>query len=135
MSLLRRCCIGAIASLFSLTVPFVVAAKNMPSGQSVTLHEVLVDTVSGENWLRFRFIAPSINKDVGGLAYDSAFEDIEHLCTEIAVPYIAEYDLKSDLVVVSIADQKIEFGETNPDATQFFEAFRVKSDVCIWEAF
>ena len=135
MSVLRRYWFGAIASVFCLTVPFVVAAQDMPSGQSVTLHEVLVDTVSGENWLRFRFIAPSINKDVGGLAYDSAFEDIEHLCTEIAVPYIAEYNLKSDLVVVSIADQKIEFGETNPDATQFFEAFRVKSDVCIWEAF
>ena len=135
MSVLRRYWFGAIASVFCLTVPFVVAAQDMPSGQSVTLHEVLVDTVSGENWLRFRFIAPSINKDVGGLAYDSAFEDIEHLCTEIAVPYIAEYDMKSDLVVVSIADQKIEFGETNPDATQFLEAFRVKSDVCIWEAF
>ena len=134
MSVLRRYWFGAIASVFCLTVPFVVAAQDMPSGQSVTLHEVLVDTVSGENWLRFRFIAPSINKDVGGLAYDSAFEDIEHLCTEIAVPYIAEYDLKSDLVVVSIADQKNEFGETNPETTQFFEAFRVKNNICIWEA-
>ena len=134
MSVLRRYWVGAIASVFCLTVPFVVAAQDMPSGQSVTLHEVLVDTVSGENWLRFRFIAPSINKDVGGLAYDSAFEDIEHLCTEIAVPYIAEYDLKSDLVVVSIADQKNEFGETNPETTQFFEAFRVKNNICIWEA-
>jgi len=135
MSVLRRYCVGAIASVFCLTVPFAVAAQDMPSGQSVTLHEVLVDTVNGENWLRFRFIAPSINKDVGGLAYDSAFEDIEHLCTEIAVPYIAKYDLKSDLVVVSMADQKTKFGETNPDATQFFEAFRVQNDICIWEAF
>ena len=134
MSVLRRYWVGAIASVFCLTVPFVVAAQDMPSGQSVTLHEVLVDTVSGENWLRFRFIAPSINKDVGGLAYDSAFEDIEHLCTEIVVPYIAEYDLKSDLVVVSIADQKNEFGETNPETTQFFEAVRVKNNICIWEA-
>ena len=134
MSVLRRYWFGAIASVFCLTVPFVVAAQDMPSGQSVTLHEVLVDTVSGENWLRFRFIAPSINKDMGGVAYDSAFEDIQHLCTEIVVPYIAEYDLKSDLVVVSIADQKNEFGETNPQTTQFFEAFRVKNNICIWEA-
>ena len=121
--------------MFCLTVPFVAAAQDVLSGQAVTLHEVLVDTVNGENWLRFRFIAPSISKDVGGVAYDSAFEDTEHLCTEIVVPYISEYDLKSNLVVVSIADQKIEFGETNLGATQFFEAFRVKNDVCIWEAF
>lgn len=134
MTPLRRYCVCAIASLFSLTVPFVVAAKNMPSGQSVTLREVLVDTVDGENWLRFRFVAPSINKDTGGVAYDNAFEDIQHLCTEIVVPYIAEYDLNSDLVVVSIADQKNEFGETNPETTQFFEAFRVKNNICIWEA-
>ena len=134
MTPLRRYCVCAIASLFSLTVPFVVAAKNMPSGQSVFLREVLVDTVDGENWLRFRFVAPSINKGMGGVAYDSAFEDIQHLCTEIVVPYIAEYDLKSDLVVVSIADQKNEFGETNPETTQFFEAFRVKNNICIWEA-
>ena len=82
-----------------------------------------------------RFVAPSIGADKGKVSHDDAAKDIEHLCAAVAVPYIAEYDLKSDLVVVSMADQKTEFGETNPDATQFFEAFRVQNDICIWEAF
>jgi hypothetical protein len=29
----------------------------------------------------------------------------------------------------------VPFGEPAPDATQFFEAYRVEGDTCIWEAF
>ena len=135
MSVLRRYCVGAIAVTFVYSLPLYATVQEVPSGQSVTLHEVLVDMVNGENWLRFRFVAPSIGADKGKVSHDDAAKDIEHLCAAVAVPYIAEYDLKSDLVVVSMADQKTKFGETNPDATQFFEAFRVQNDICIWEAF
>lgn len=50
--------------------------------------------VNGENWLRFRFVAPSIRADKGKISHDDAAKDIEHLCAAVAVPYIAEYDLK-----------------------------------------
>ena len=135
MSVLRRYCVGAIAATFVYSLPLYATVQEVPSSQSVTLHEVLVDMVNGENWLRFRFVAPSIGADKGKVSHDDAAKDIEHLCAAVAVPYIAEYDLKSDLVVVSMADQKTEFGETNPDATQLFEAFSVQNDICIWEAF
>ncbi|MDC1482238.1 DUF6497 family protein [Ascidiaceihabitans sp.] len=135
MSVLRRYCVGAIAVTFVYSLPLYATVQEVPSSQSVTLHEVLVDMVNGENWLRFRFVAPSIGADKGKVSHDDAAKDIEHLCAAVAVPYIAEYDLKSDLVVVSMADQKTEFGETNPDATQLFEAFSVQNDICIWEAF
>ena len=135
MSVLRLYCVGAIAVTFVYSLPLYATVQEVPSSQSVTLHEVLVDMVNGENWLRFRFVAPSIGADKGKVSHDDAAKDIEHLCAAVAVPYIAEYDLKSDLVVVSMADQKTEFGETNPDATQLFEAFSVQNDICIWEAF
>ena len=135
MLVLCRYCVCTIAVTFVYSLPLYATVQEVPSGQSVTLHEVLVDMVNGENWLRFRFVAPSIGADKGKVSHGDAAKDIEHLCAAVAVPYIAEYDLKSDLVVVSMADQKTEFGETNPDATQFFEAFRVQNDICIWEAF
>ena len=135
MLVLCRYCVCTIAVTFVYSLPLYATVQEVPSGQSVTLHEVLVDMVNGENWLRFRFVAPSIGADKGKVSHDDAAKDIEHLCAAVAVPYIAEYDLKSDLVVVSMADQKTEFGKTKPDATQFFEAFRVQNDICIWEAF
>ena len=135
MSVLRRYCVGAIAVTFVYSLPLYATVQEVPSSQSVTLHEVLVDMDKGENWRRFRFDAPSVGADKGKVSHDDAAKDIEHLCAAVAVPYIAEYDLKSDLVVVSMADQKTEFGETNPDATQLFEAFSVQNDICIWEAF
>ena len=135
MSVLRRYCVGAIAVTFVYSLPLYATVQEVPSSQSVTLHEVLVDMVNGENWLRFRFVAPSIGADKGKVSHDDAAKDIEHLCAAVAVPYIAEYDLKSDLVVVSMADQKTEFGETNPDAAQLFEAFSVQNEICIWGAF
>ncbi|MDB4197757.1 DUF6497 family protein [Ascidiaceihabitans sp.] len=135
MSVLRLYCVGAIAVTFVYSFPLYATVQEVPSSQSVTLHEVLVDMVNGENWLRFRFVAPSIPADKGKVSHDDAAKDIEHLCAAVAVPYIAEYDLKSDLVVVSMADQKTEFGETNPDAAQLFEAFSAQNEICIWGAF
>ena len=56
-----------------------------------------------------------------------------HLCETLALPYIAEYALSGDVVVISLADRDTEFGQADPDATQFFEAFRPVDNTCIWE--
>lgn len=133
MTVLRRYCVGAVFGLSIWSLPSIVAALDVPSGQPITLHEVLVDTVNSESWLRFRFIAPRISRETGDMSYSVAAPDMEHLCTAVALPYIAEYGLSGDLIVVSLADQETEFGETNPDVTQFFDAFRVENDACIWE--
>lgn len=134
MSVLRRYCVGAIAITFVYSLPLYATVQEVPSSQSVTLHEVLVDMVNGENRLCFRFVAPSVGADKGKVSHDDVAKDIEHLCAAVVVPYIAEYDRQSDLIVDSIADQKTEFDETSPDATQLFEAFSVQNDICIWEA-
>jgi hypothetical protein len=110
-------------------------AQDVPSGQTITLHEVLIDKVNAQNWLRFRFIAPQIARDGGDITFAQAEPDMAHLCQATAVPYMAEYDLRADMIVISMSDQIVEFGETNPDATQFFDAFRVENETCIWEAF
>lgn len=112
-----------------------VWAQDVPSGQSLTLHEVLVDAVASENWLRFRFIAPQIAREGGEITYAKAEADFAHLCETIARPYMREYDLSADVIVVALMDRPVPFGQADAAATQFIEAFRIADDACIWEAF
>jgi len=110
-----------------------VWAVEVPSGQPIELHEVLVDDMGTETWLRFRFLAPQIARTGGSIDYGKAEPDMAHLCDALALPYIAEYDLKGEVIVISLADREVEFGAADPDATQFFEAYRIQNNACIWE--
>lgn len=107
----------------------------VPSGQPLTLGEVLIDDSQGETWLRFRFIAPRIGGESDAVPYDIAAADIDHLCQHLVLPYLAKYALEPARVVISLSDRAVPFGTTNSDATQFFEAYRPENDTCIWEAF
>tara|TARA_R110000787_G_scaffold162600_1_gene276011 strand:- start:30 stop:407 length:378 start_codon:yes stop_codon:yes gene_type:complete len=121
-----------------LALAFILAATtaqavDVPSGQPVELQEVLVDQVSGETWLRFRFIAPQIARDTGAIDSVQAGPDMAFLCDTVAAPYIAQYELTGDVIVISMSDRRAEFGAADPDMTQFFELFRLNNNTCIWE--
>lgn len=105
----------------------------VPSGQPVHLSDVLLDNNPGELWVRFRFIAPKIGSTVGRIGYDVAAADMEHLCQTLAVAYVSKHELDPARVVISLSDRPIEFGRSTPDATQFFEAYRLEQSQCIWE--
>ncbi|OED50294.1 hypothetical protein AB838_02830 [Rhodobacteraceae bacterium (ex Bugula neritina AB1)] len=110
----------------------------VPSGQTVTLAEVLLDDApgqSGETWARFRFLAPQIARATGTVGYDLAAPDMDHLCGALALPYLAEHGLTAARVVISLSDRMVPFGVQDPEATQFFEAYRPEGAACIWEAF
>ena len=124
---------GCIAALFILSTA--ATAQELPSGQSVTLDEVLIDQVGAEAWLRFRFLAPQIARGTGSVNYAAAEGDFEVLCDEVARPYLAEFDLTADMIVISMMDRPVPFGDTAPDATQFFETFRLKDGACVWQEF
>jgi hypothetical protein len=38
-------------------------------------------------------------------------------------------------VIISLSDTAVPFGESAPEATQFFEAFAIRDGACIWEMF
>ena len=78
-------------------------------------------------------IVRSLGAQVGSLGHNDAAGDMMHLCQELALPYLQEYDLTGDVIVISLADRETEFGVADPDATQFFEAFRIEDNLCIWE--
>ena len=110
-----------------------VATQPVPSGQTVELFEVLIDEVASETWVRFRFLAPAIGKDAGLLSYAQAEDDFMHLCSQVAVPYLREFDLTADVVVIALLDRPVGFGVSDPDSTQYIEAFRVDAQRCEWE--
>lgn len=116
---------------FSITTA--LPALEVPSGQPVELYEVLIDEVGADTWLRFRFLAPEIARNGGSVDFAQAEPDLEHLCQAVALPYLAEYDLAPEFVSVTLLDRPVEFGRSDPDATQFIDVFRIASGTCIWE--
>lgn len=112
-----------------------VTAQDVPSGQTLSLHDVLVDVVGTESWLRFRFVAPQIAREGGDVSYAQAEPDFAHLCETVARPYMSEHDLDADVIVVALMDRPVPFGQSDASATQFIEAFSIAEDACIWEAF
>ncbi|NIZ60115.1 hypothetical protein DL239_03885 [Sedimentitalea sp. CY04] len=130
----RSC--GCLFTLILQTTP--LAADEpfpVPSGQAVTLTEVLLDEAPGELWARFRFIAPAITHDSGSISYDQAGPDMDHLCDELAMPYLTYHQIAPARVVISLMDRPVEFGAQDPAATQFFETYRPDDTRCIWEEF
>jgi Family of unknown function (DUF6497) len=110
-------------------------ALTVPSGQPITLGEVLIDDRPGATWIRFRFVAPQIGNDAGQIDYETSSADIDYLCEALVLPYLAQYDLTPARVVISLSDRSVPFGTSDPDATQFFESYSPDKTGCIWEAF
>lgn len=108
----------------------------LPSGQSVTLVETIWDEAGPMGLVaRFRFLAPEINPATGAANADAASADIAWICQDFALPRVMEAGEAPSQIVVSLEDRMVPFGEADPDATQFFEAFRIENGACIWEVF
>lgn len=131
MRLLNATCIaGAVGFIGSA-----LAAAEVPSGQQAVLHEVLVDAQDAVTYLRFRFVTPQIGTGQGQIDFEVAGADMMHLCQTLALPYIEEYALAGDKIVISFMDQVTEFGQPDPDTTQYFESFRPENGTCMWDEF
>ncbi|MFT4150807.1 MAG: DUF6497 family protein [Paracoccaceae bacterium] len=108
----------------------------VPSGQKVTLQDVVQDAPGPDGLtVRFRFVAPAIANRGGTVDVDQAMADMEYLCQTYALPRLSNTGPRPAQVVISLSDVAVPFGEPAPDATQYFEGYRVENDTCIWEAF
>ncbi len=125
------------AAALALDGPQVVdgkaAAVTVPSGQAVTLQEV-VWNVPGPDGLttRFRFVAPAI---AGGVDFDAAEADMVYLCQAFALPRLTEFGPQPEQVVISLSDRAVAFGDSAPDVVQFFESYRIENGKCLWGMF
>lgn len=104
----------------------------VPSGQPVTFVELVRDAPGSGLTYRFRFIAPSI---AGAVDFDTAMGDMDFLCESFALPRLAATGPLPAQVVISLSDRPVAFGDTAPEAVQFFEAYRPDGETCVWEAF
>jgi hypothetical protein len=71
----------------------------------------------------------------GDITQPQSEADFPHLCETVVRPYLVEYNLAPDVIVITLMDRPVPFGQADSAATQFIEVFRVDGDVCIWEAF
>lgn len=108
----------------------------LPSGQAVTLKEAIWN-VPGPVGLvtRFRFLAPQIDPKTGNVDPETAATDMAWICQNFALDRVVQAGALPVQIIVSLSDRDLPFGETAPEATQFFEAFRVENGSCIWEVF
>lgn len=109
----------------------------VPSGQPVTLQDVIWNEPGPAGLTaRFRFIAPEIARDGGTIDFDTAAGDMDHLCNSYALPRVTTTTgpLPAQ-IIISLSDVPVEFGVITPEATQFFEAYSIDGDACVWEAF
>ncbi|WP_425043678.1 DUF6497 family protein [Primorskyibacter sp. S87] len=131
----RGCRLSAAFLSVLPTLSGATEALPVPSGQPVVLSQVLLDENPGELWVRFRFVAPKIGQTVGRIGYDVTTLDMAHLCETLARPYLDQHQLAPARIVISFADRVLDFGVSDPQATQFFEAYRIADSGCIWEGF
>ena len=109
----------------------------VPSGQPVTLQDVIWNEPGPAGLTaRFRFIAPEIAREGGSIDFDTAAADMDHLCNRYALPRLQTITGPQPVqIVISLSDIPVEFGVITPEATQFFEAYSIGPDGCVWEAF
>ena len=124
-------------SLSLLAIPAVAQDVAVPSGQPVSLFEVIPEErpEMGETWVRFRFLAPGIARGPEAMSFEETEADMLYLCENVALPAILADDRNFDLVFISLSDREVALGTADPEATQFFEGYRPEAATCILEEF
>jgi hypothetical protein len=124
---------GALETLWRASSEGVTTFE-VPSGQPVSLQDVFWE--EGESLLlRVRFTAPQIARNGGTIDYETAAKDMLYLCEIFVKPQVEQSEDKPDQIIISLSDVAVPFGEADPDATQFFEAYSIQDDACIWEVY
>ncbi|WGI20620.1 DUF6497 family protein [Amylibacter sp. IMCC11727] len=105
----------------------------VPSGQIVTLDEQLV--VPPDNRILYLgFTAPSIGGDYA-VTFDRASQDMDQLCEAVGIPEAGRLigeGLRIDEVVIRLMERLIPYGEVDPDAAQFLNAYDISGGNCVW---
>jgi hypothetical protein len=105
----------------------------LPSGLEAALMEGFVEVQpDGVRWARFRYVMPALAE---GADFDRVQMDFVTLCEAQALPMLNAAGEEVALVVVSLMDKPMEFGQSDPGTVQYFESFAIRDGRCIWEEF
>ncbi len=124
-----------LAGLVALVPLGAVGAVSAPSGQPVTLHELVTEQNpwSGETQLVVRLITPMIAAD--SLSDGAILEDMGWACRTWGQPAARQRADATDWVVVEMMAAPAPRGTATPEIRRFFETYRLEGDLCIWELF
>lgn len=123
----------ALIALSTLAAPAAAQEIVLPSGQTVSFVEVIIEEAPPV--ARFRFLAPEIDPAGAGRTYEEVMADFPVLCSDYALPAVKAAALDVPEIVISLADRPVAFGVATPEATQYFEPFSIADGTCIWEQF
>ena len=108
----------------------------VPSGQEVRFLDAILAEPGPEGLTqRFRFIAPAIARADGTIDAEAAQADMEVLCNKFALPRLAQTGPVPAQIIIVLSDREVAFGEPAPEATQYFEAYSIDGNRCVWEPF
>ncbi|MFT6606146.1 MAG: hypothetical protein ACJA2X_001322 [Halocynthiibacter sp.] len=137
---IRAAILGAFLAIPALAQagtlqPRDLAPVILPSNQEVTFYEVVSDAQGYGLTYRFRFIAPWIRAAREKMSYEQIEADMAFLCVDYALPRIANIGPQPAVVIISMAEREVPYGEAMPDVVQLFEAYRPEENGCIWEGY
>lgn len=137
--MIRAAILGALLApsmAFAGTLePRELAPVILPSSQEVVFQEIVSDTQGYGLTYRFRFVGPWIRAGRKEMSYEQIEADMAFLCTDYALPRIANIGPRPAVVIISVAEREVPYGEAMPDVVQLFEAYRPEEDSCIWEGY
>lgn len=113
---------GAAAAL--LLLPGAALAQGVPSGLEVALYDVVVEPEA--ELARFRFVAP----DLATLDFAAVEGDLPWLCDHLALPEVQDAGWPVAQIVISLGDRQVPFGQSDPEALQYFAGFVFDSGIC-----
>lgn len=123
----------SVLVLAMLAAPALRADVDLPSGLEAALLEGFVEVQpDGARWARFRYVMPALAQEAG---FDQVQGDFGALCEGQALPMLAAAGEVVAMVVVSLMDKPLEFGQSDPGTVQYFESFAIREGRCIWEEF
>ncbi len=131
---------------------------SVPSGQTVTLHEVLLERRGDTHQVVLRYLAPAIARASRTVDFDLAEPDMDALCATSGLAAAAnaaataaataatnaagasrEGDASGpdavNRILVTLMDRPVERGVADPSVSQFNNLYRPENGRCIWEAF
>lgn len=106
-----------------------------PSGLAADLHEVRLEPVGvptlSVTAVRLRYVLPAIG-GASAVEFERIEPDFQYLCETDGLKHRAKSAPNAEQIVISIASAQTAFGEIAPDVVQYFDAFDVREDTCIW---
>ena len=126
--------LSIVVAAFAVSLsPAMAQSVPVPSGTDMQLFDVIFEENPSVG--RFRFVVPAIAPEGLALQFEDVMDDVDYLCAAVVLPALSASGQSTDLVVISLSEQEIAFGEIDADVTQYFQSFQVIDNTCLWEAF